>query len=223
MPFLFRTPVLIWRKQPYIDWANALGNAGLELAKELAEKRGIYLGPHSPSVQTLEQALDQIWEAIFEEELYGWSTDEHQWPDKRTREMFDAWFDAELCESIIDLVPDEPLTEDDMELEGLEVALNTCAVCGAELPGGSGRMIPFRLSDRDRLEHREGRVLALPVARDRIIAGVVTPKDSTPAQDDADVIFRACSRRCEKQILKLVPRALRDLEDELGRGPSSYS
>ncbi len=223
MPFLFRTPVLISRKQPHIDWANGLGDGGPELTADLAETRNIYLGPQSPFVQTLEWALDQIWEDIFEEELYGWSTDEQRWPANRTREMFGAWFTAELCGSIIDLAPDEPLTEEDVELEELDVALNTCAVCGAELPAGSGRMIPFRLSHRDRLEHREGRVVALLVARNRIFAGVVTPKDSTPAQENVDVMFRACSRRCEKQVLKLVPRALRDLEDDLANGPASDS
>ena len=220
MPFLFRTPIVIRRKQPYIDWANALDDTGPQLTAELAETRDIYLGRHSISTPTLQQALDQMWDEIFEEELYSWSTDEQQWPKNRTRELFDAWFDAELCASIIDLVPDEPLTEDDIELEDLEVALNTCAVCGAEIPMGSGPMVPFQLLNRDRLEHREGRVLVLPVARDRFITGVVTPMDSTPAQEGGDIIFRACGRRCEKQIMKLVPRSLRKLEDDLARASS---
>jgi hypothetical protein len=76
-------------------------------------------------------------------------------------------------------------------------------------------MTTFALSERSHLDHREGRVLSLSVGHKRIITGVVTPEDSTPAQEGADVIFCACSRRCEKQIEKLVPRALRDLEESL--------
>lgn len=223
MSYLFRTPILIARKQPYIDWANSLPGDAPEFTMELAQKRDLYLGPHSNFLQTLDQALDQIWEDIFEEELFAWSTDEQLWPPNRTREMFDAWFGAELCNSIIDLAPEEPLTEDDVELEELDVALNTCGFCEAELSVGDGRMVPFRLSHRERLEHREGRVLTLTVGRGRIITTVVTPRDSTPAEEHADVIVRACSRRCEKQIRKLVPRALRDLEDELAKGAQSYS
>jgi ribosomal protein L24E len=215
VPYLFRTAVLIARKQPYIDWANNLDDDGAELPKELTDTRGIYLGRHSIHSQTLAQALDEIWEEIFAEELYAWSTDERQWPADRNREMFDAWFAAELCDSIVDLVPEDPLTEEDVEFEGLEVALNTCAFCGTELPLPAGRMVSFQLSRRDRFEQREGRVLTITIGRDRFVTGVVTPKDSEPARENADVIFRACSRRCEKQISKLVPRRLRELETSL--------
>jgi hypothetical protein len=222
MPHLFRTPVLISRRQPYVDWANSLDD-GPEFTIELAQKRDIYLGPHSDLAQKLKQVLDTMWEDIFKEELDAWSTEEQQWPTNRTREMFDAWFAAELGDSIIDLVPDEPLTEDDVELEELDAALNTCASCGVELVVGSGRMVSFQLSHRERLEHREGRVLTLLAGRNRVITGVVTPKDSTPAVENADIIFRACGRRCEKQILKIVPRALRDLEDTLANSAPHYS
>jgi hypothetical protein len=182
---------------------------------ELAQLRDVYLGPNSDAPQTLDAVLDQIWEEIFEEELFAWSTDEQEWPARRTRQMFDAWFAAELCDSVIDLVPDEPLTEEDVDLEALQIALNTCAFCGADVPVDSGRMAAFKLSDRSLFQHVEGRALGLSVGPQRIITVVVTSEDSTPAQEGADVIGRACSRRCEKQIEKLVPRALHELQERL--------
>lgn len=36
--------------------------------------------------------------------------------------MFDSWFDAEMTDTVIDLAPDEPLTDEDVELEDLDLA-----------------------------------------------------------------------------------------------------
>jgi hypothetical protein len=215
MPFLYRTALIITRKQPYIDWANGLKEDDApEFTVDLAQKPDIYLGPHSDYEQTLEAVVDQIWEDVFEEELLGWSTDEDAWPTNRTRRMFDAWFDAVLAESIIDLAPDDPLTEDEIDLADLESALHTCGWCGSEVEMQDARMAEFKLSDRDRFEDREGRVLRLAIGPDRVVTGIVTPRDSEPAREDADLIFPACSRRCQKQLLRTVPAALRELEQQ---------
>jgi len=213
MPFLYRTALIITRKQPYIDWANSFRDEETpEFAVELALQPDIYLGPHNDYQQTLEAVVDQIWQDIFEEELFGWSIDEDQWPVNRTRQMFDEWFGASLAESVIDLAPDDPLTEEDMDLAELETAMRTCGWCRSELEPAQVRMTTFKLVNHDQSEHREGRILRLLIGRDRIVDAVVAPQDSTPAREDADLIVPACSRRCEKQLLKVVPQALRDLE-----------
>jgi hypothetical protein len=222
MPFLFRTAALISRKQPYVDWANSLDPDGPLLTEELVRKRDVYLGPYSPVEQTLEKALDAIWEHVFEEELFGWSTDESQWPQQRTREMFHAWFDVELADAIIDLVPDEPLTEDDMEFAELDAAMHTCAWCKS-IVIGEGRVAAFALPNRELFEDREGRVVQLVVGPKRIVTGVMTPADSDPAREEADLLFTACSRRCEKSLLKTIPRALSDLAGPLASAAKRYS
>ena len=142
MPYLFRSAVLIARKQPYLDWANSLADPGATLTMELAQQRDVYLGSHTDELPTLDALLDDIWDEIFEEELFAWSTDEQQWPGNRTRQMFDEWFTAELCDSVIDLVPDEPLTEDDIDLQDLQIALSTCSVCRKELATQDSRLVP---------------------------------------------------------------------------------
>lgn len=221
MPFLFRTAVIVSRKQPYIDWANSLRDPNddkdILFPPELEGRREIYLGPHSDLEQTLDQALSEIWEDIFEEELFGWSTDERQWPSTRSREMFDAWFETELADSIVDLAPDDPLTEDDVDLADLDEAMRTCAWCSTELDIETGRSVGFKLPDRDRLREREGRTLLLLVGRQRVLTGVITPEDSEPARDGADLMFRACSRSCEKRLQRAVPGGLRNLERLLAR------
>jgi len=55
--------------------------------------------------------LEQAWPLLFELMLECWVTDETQWPEHRTREMFDEWFELIVSEVIEDLVPGEPLRD----------------------------------------------------------------------------------------------------------------
>ncbi len=211
MSFLYRAAITITRKQPYIDWANSFDDDGPELTAELADdRRTIYLVPQSDDEPTLESLLDGFWGQIFEEELAAWMLQDEDWPKPLTREMFDAWFNAEMTDTVIDLAPDEPLTEADMDLEDLDMALHTCAWCERELEEGEGRFTGFKLADRERLAHREGRVLSLLVGKERVVTGVVTPAASEAARTGDDLVFRVCATRCEKPLKKLVPRALRN-------------
>ena len=235
MPFLYRTAIILSRRQPYVDWANSLTRNENEprFPQALAEKKEIYLGPYSETEQTLAQALNDVWDAIFDSELDAWSTNEHQWPEF-TREMFDEWFATELAGSIVDLVPEEPLTEADMEDLDFEDALRHCAWCDTELGLEQGRDVRFEIEQPSLLRHRQGRVLALAIERDRAAIGVVAraavddAADVGEQDDDAtaaagtddqetplEAVFRACSRPCEKRLLKAVPPALRALEEAL--------
>jgi len=47
------------------------------------------------------------------------------------------------------------------------------------------------------------------VASDRFLTGIMTTRDSPAAMDHMDVIFSACSSRCEKIIRKEATRALK--------------
>ena len=70
MSLLYRSAITITRKQPYIDWANSLGDDGPELPPDLAgNRRTVYLAPDSPDEPDLAALLDEFWEQIFEEEL----------------------------------------------------------------------------------------------------------------------------------------------------------
>lgn len=222
MPFLYRTAMIVSRREPYVEWANSLREGDDDgFPEELARTRDVYLGPYSELQQTLDEAVADVWPEIFEEELFAWSTDESRWPANRTRDMFDEWFATELVDSIVDLVPEDPLTEDDMDVVDVQETMSRCAWCGAELGEDQGRIVPFGVSARDRFEHREGRVLSLLVRRDRVVTGVVTPRDASPSAEGADVIFRACGRACEKRLEKEVPHALRELEERLQARESS--
>ena len=92
-------------------------------------------------------------------------------------------------------------------------ALHHCAWCDLELEPHEGRRVAFKVTDRERFASREGLALSLLVDDDHVMAGIVTTQDSDAAAAGEDVIFRACTSRCEKLIRKEAPRALRRLLD----------
>jgi ribosomal protein L24E len=207
--FLYRAAITITRKQPYIDWANSFDDGGPELTEDLAkDRRTVYLATEADRPE-LSPLLDEFWEDIFEEELAAWMDHEDDWPKPRTREMFDSWFDAELTDSVFDLVPEQPLTQTDVELADLNDAVHYCAWCDVELEPGAGRFVGFALEDRERVSHREGLVLSLSIDDERVVHGVLSPADSDEARAGEDLVFRVCTSRCEKGLRKAVPKALR--------------
>jgi ribosomal protein L24E len=210
MSFLYRAAITITRRQPYIDWANGTADGGAELTGEVAnDRRTVYLVAEYEDRSDLGDLIDDHWEDIFEEELAAWTEDESGWPASRTREMFDQWFGAGLTESVIDLDPESPLTQRDVELVDLADAFQTCAWCDLELEKGEGRTTGFPLADRERFASREGLVLPIQIDKEDVLVGIVTPRDSDDARAGNDLLFRVCSSRCEKVIRKLVPKALR--------------
>jgi hypothetical protein len=210
MSFLYRAAITITRRQPYIDWANGTADGGTELTDEVAnDRRTVYLVAEYEDRSDLGDLLDEHWEDIFESELAAWTEDESGWPASRTREMFDRWFGAELTESVFDLDPQEALTETDVELAALAEAFQTCAWCDLELGKEEGRATGFPLADRERFASREGLVLPIPIDKDDVLIGIVTPRDSDDARAGNDLLVRVCSSRCERVVRKLVPKALR--------------
>ena len=215
MSLLYRVAIAITRKQPYVDWANSFDDGGPELTPELADSRTIYLAPESDEEPDLDTVLKEFWQQIFEEELSGWMTQESDWPAPLTRELFDAWFSAELTDSVFDLTPEEPLTQADVDLEELADAASHCAWCDLELDEEAGRAVVFKLTDRDRLSHRAGLTLPLIVNDEQVVVGIMSLEDSDEARAGGDVLFRACTSRCEKAIRKAVPKALSKMRQQL--------
>lgn len=218
---LHRSALTITRKQPYADWANNQAEEGTDPVPYTDElPRTVYLIPPTESPESTEELLDEWWETIFEEELASWSEDESTWPISMTREVFDLWFEVELTDLVVDLAPDEPLTAADVAMAAVDEVFHHCAWCGLELEPEGGRHVGFEVAERDRLGPWEGSVLPLPVDDERALMGVFTTRESDAAAAGEDLVFRACTSRCEKRIRHEAPRALRRLLDLLDReGP----
>jgi hypothetical protein len=207
--FLYRVAIAITRRQPYVDWANSFDDGGPQLGKRGRRRFGQH-PIQNPTCLTCYRPKE-LWQQIFEAELPGWRTQEDDWPAPLTREMFDAWFSAELTDSVFDLTPEEPLTQADVDLEELADAASHCAWCDLELDEDAGRVVVFKLPDRDQFAHRAGLTLPLVIDDERVVVGIMSLEDSDEAKAGGDVLFRACTSRCEKGIRKAVPKALRKM------------
>ncbi|MDE2312282.1 MAG: hypothetical protein KGJ93_04340 [Patescibacteria group bacterium] len=108
-----RSAAIIKPKKPFIEWANHVPDADREYTDEVFEKdcTVILIANYSTEKEAREQVND-IWEDIFDYELYSWCTEEMWWPKDRTKEMFWQWFSVEYHSEIIDPFEDEIQKED---------------------------------------------------------------------------------------------------------------
>lgn len=109
-----RNAVVVKAKTPFLDWTKALPDpedSGITL-EQINEEANVYLLPQYWTVEKRKKIQEQFYLTIFEMELFGWWTDEADWPRNRNLKIFHQWFDLELYTVIEDLV-DEPLLDDD--------------------------------------------------------------------------------------------------------------
>src|SRR5262245_51688761 len=221
MSYLYRHGLLVSRKQPYLDWANSLAESDTALSDELSRaNRSLYLVPEVEGEPDLDDFVEEFWADIFEHELGAWMLAPKTWPQTRTREMFDEWFDVELNASVMDLTPEEPLTQADVDVEDLQEMMGHCASCGLDIGEQEGRIVGFKLNHRERYESFEGRVMPLLVDEDddtSAVLALVTSKDSEAAKSGDDIVVRVCSSRCEKAMRSAIPKALRRLSRQRPR------
>jgi len=98
-----RSIAIIRIKQPFVDWANELPDA--EIKSSLDDFKTDCLAILIPDYDTDEEAIgyiNEIYEHIFNELLFGWCTKESWWPQDRTNRMFWQWFEVELHSIVMD-------------------------------------------------------------------------------------------------------------------------
>jgi len=110
---LNRSAVIVRPKQPYLDWAAQLDDSAILPDPE--DERTVYLIPEYDDEDHAWELLEELYEEIFENELYGWHTDESAWPENRDFAMFQEWFEIELNSVVEDLCGDEIVDDDDFD------------------------------------------------------------------------------------------------------------
>jgi hypothetical protein len=107
---LNRGVVIVRPKRPYLDWAAGLDDS--ELVPDPNAEQTVYLIPSYGDDEEAWEILERMHPAIFENELYGWHTEEAAWPQGRDFAMFKAWFKIELHSVVEDLCDYEIVDED---------------------------------------------------------------------------------------------------------------
>ena len=114
-PSINRSILIVTLKQPYIEWTATLPDrTEVEIERpptveELNQDSTAFLIPEVMDDTDLELYIDRTWIMLFEIQLAGWTTDKRLWPKKRTRQMFNEWFDLKCSSLAVDLWTKEPL------------------------------------------------------------------------------------------------------------------
>ncbi|BBO81577.1 hypothetical protein DSCO28_21430 [Desulfosarcina ovata subsp. sediminis] len=103
MDSINRQVAVIKPKDPYIKWINSLpGTTDPVSIDELQDDCTAILLPHFDTEQESMNFLKKNFRSIFENELFGWHTDEKDWPKKLSFRLFQEWFEIELHTEVID-------------------------------------------------------------------------------------------------------------------------
>ena len=107
-----RSVVIIKAKEPFMQWLKTLPDPMDISLAEVNDDTSAYLLPDYEDDDEQDEILRRFYGHIFEEQLDGWWTDERDWPQNRTLELFAEWFTVEFHSLVIDLV-DAPLESEE--------------------------------------------------------------------------------------------------------------
>lgn len=96
-----RSVVIVRPRQPCLDWAAGLDDSGI--VPDPGDEQTVYLIPQYEDDEDAWEILEEIYPYIFENELFGWHTDESAWPSERGFDTFKEWFSVELHAVVEDL------------------------------------------------------------------------------------------------------------------------
>ena len=121
MELINRGTVIIKPKQPFLEWLKR--DPTLPSLVTLEYLRADCLTLLVPDLDSPEAVLDYLKSfkpLLFEMELAGWNRDPTTWPEKRTAQVFDAWFEIKVHCMVYDLVDALIQKEDEegMDLSG---------------------------------------------------------------------------------------------------------
>ena len=104
-----RSVIILRHKQPFIDWVRSLDEHGKGLPlEEITKDPTAYLVPQIGYYDEQQAVVEWCYDILFNEELFGWWTEETAWPKDRDLKMFLEWFEVEFHSMVLDIC-DEPI------------------------------------------------------------------------------------------------------------------
>ncbi len=107
---LNRSAVILRPGAAFVEWARGLDDSDFVLLP--VEEQTVYLLPPWDDEVEAMALLAEGYEEIFARELFGWHTDENDWPKNRTFAMFREWFEFEF-HSVVEDLCSYPLHDDE--------------------------------------------------------------------------------------------------------------
>ena len=110
-----RSALIVWNKQPFVDWLNALPDNERGHTYTVADTNAepsLYLLPPYGFDDELEELLNLVAPIIFVKQLEAWCTEPDWWPKDLEQQSFADWFHYEVTSIVSDLVDNEPVREE---------------------------------------------------------------------------------------------------------------
>ncbi len=112
-----RAAIMLKYRDPAVRWINESDpyNDNPGITRTFANQdRTVYLidEESAESPVAWDRWLKQNYLQLFEAELESWYTDEDLWPQKRTLQLFQAWFDVECHTAVVDTVGGDIFDDD---------------------------------------------------------------------------------------------------------------
>ena len=105
-----RAVLIVRPKQPFLDWAAGLDDSGV--LPDVEGEQTVYLIPNFDTDDDARSILEDVYPEVFEKELWGWHTEESEWPEKRDLKTFEEWFAIEMHSVVEDLCDYEIFEEE---------------------------------------------------------------------------------------------------------------
>lgn len=102
MRFVNRGMILVFPREPYVEWANDVSEEGHEFDPSHAMPTA-YLIPEFETLEEVDAFVRDHYGAIFEEELAAWRPEPEDWPDDRGLDEFWEWFGVDFTAHVADL------------------------------------------------------------------------------------------------------------------------
>jgi len=112
MKSIDRGIVIVKPRRPFLEWVNRDPTLLPPVTMAYLKKDcTAILVPDLDSLEDMLNYLTPLKPLLFEMELEAWNRDPATWPQERTRETFDAWFELEAHSEVWDAI-DAPIVKE---------------------------------------------------------------------------------------------------------------
>jgi hypothetical protein len=115
MQSINRNAITVSARKPLIDWVNSMDQEHPMKYRDPSnyDESTVYLIEELETEEDFNEWIRENYLELFEEELFGWLTDDAKWPTPLTYELFNEWIQVSYQSVVMDLIDDEPIEHEE--------------------------------------------------------------------------------------------------------------
>lgn len=96
--------LVVKAKEPFREWIESLKDDNIMTIRDINHDSTAYLIPSFKDDQGRDEILNKVYPGIFAEQLLDRCIDDVRWPQNRTLQLFNRWFELEFHSVVEDMV-----------------------------------------------------------------------------------------------------------------------